>query len=149
MWVILNQINCDQLDQLVCAFLRELAPERLKALALDGKVVRSTRPDEKYDHKLNLFSALSHSQALVYNQVAVEDKSNEIPAVKTLLDPLDIDGVLVTADALHTQRETAQYIVQEKGAQYLFTVKDNQKGLRKRIDEALSGHSFSHSPSHG
>lgn len=48
-----------------------------------------------------------------------------------LLEPLDLDGTLVTADALHTQRETARYIVQEKGADYLFTVKDNQPELKK------------------
>lgn len=149
LWVILNKVDCDELDQVVCAFLRGLAPERLEALAVDGKVVRSTRADDGHDNKLNLFSALSHQYALVYNQVAVEDKSNEIPALKTLLDPLEIDGVLISADALHTQRESARYIVQEKGGHYIFTVKDNQPGLRKRIEDALSGRSFSLGPSHG
>lgn len=147
-WSILNQIDGDLLDQVVCAYLRDLSPVRLKALALDGKVVRSTRPDDEYDNKLNLFSALSHQYALVYNQVQIDDKSNEIPAVKTLLDPLEIDGVLITADALHTQRESARYLVQDKGAHYFFTVKDNQPGLRQRIEDALSGRSFSLGPSH-
>ena len=147
-WSILNQIDCDLLDQTVCAFLRDLSPARLKALAIDGKVVRSTRPDEEHDNKPNLFSALSHQHALVYNQVAIEDKSNEIPAIKTLLDPLEIDGVLITADALHTQRESARYIVQKKGAHYLFTVKDNQPSLRQRIEDAFSGRTFSLGPSH-
>ena len=46
-----------------------------------------------------------------------------------LLAPLSIEGRVVTADALHTQRETARFLVEEKGAHYLFTVKDNQKTL--------------------
>ena len=54
---------------------------------------------------------------------------NEIPALRELLDPLSIKGRVITADALHTQRETAHFLVEEKGAHYLFTVKDNQKTL--------------------
>ena len=55
--------------------------------------------------------------------------ANEIPALRELLDPLSIKGRVITADALHTQRETARFLVEEKGAHYLFTVKDNQKTL--------------------
>ena len=53
-----------------------------------------------------------------------------LPTVlRELLDPLSIEGRVITADALHTQRETAHFLVEEKGAHYLFTVKDNQKTL--------------------
>ena len=55
--------------------------------------------------------------------------ANEIPALRELLDPLSIEGRVITADALHTQRETVRFLVEEKGAHYLFTVKDNQKTL--------------------
>jgi predicted transposase YbfD/YdcC len=46
-----------------------------------------------------------------------------------LLAPLDLNGAVVTADALHTQHETARYLVEDKGADYLFTVKENQPTL--------------------
>jgi hypothetical protein len=147
-WELLNKIDNDELDQVVCGALRELQGDRPCAIAVDGKTVRSTQPDEQHDNKLNLFAALAHEQAMVQNQVAIDDKSNEIPALPELLAPLELDGVVVTADALNTQRESARHIVQDKGGHYLFTVKDNQRGLRKRIEQRLSGRTFSHSPPH-
>jgi hypothetical protein len=59
----------------------------------------------------------------------VAEKSNEIPAAQHLLRRLDLEGSLVTGDAMHTQTETARIVVQEKGGDYLFTVKGNQKGV--------------------
>ena len=62
----------------------------------------------------------------------VTRKSNEIPAAQVLLRRAPIEGMLVTADALHTQTETARVIVQERGANYLMTVKGNQPTNRGR-----------------
>lgn len=148
-WELLNKIEPDELDQVVCGALRELQGDRPEAIAVDGKTIRSTRPDEEQDNKLTLFAALAHRQAVVQNQVAIDDKSNEIPALPELLAPLDLDGVVVTADALNTQRESARHIVQDKGGHYLFTVKENQSGLRRRIEQRLSGRTFSLGTPHG
>ena len=60
-------------------------------------------------------------------------KTNEIPALRALLEPLNIKGKVVTVDALHTQKKTANYLVDDKEAHYLFTVKDNQPTLRADI----------------
>ena len=147
-WELLNHIDNDELDQLVGNVLRDLQGDRPEAIAIDGKTVRSTRPDETHDNKLNLFAALAHGKAVVQNQVAIDDKSNEIPALPELLAPLELDGTVVTADALNTQRESARHIVQDKGGHYVFTVKDNQQNLRKRIEQRLSGRTFSLSPPH-
>ena len=49
-----------------------------------------------------------------------------------MLEPVDLDGVVVTADAMHTQVDTAQWITQ-RGGHYLLTVKDNQKTLRRTL----------------
>ena len=65
-------------------------------------------------------------------QRRVSDESNEIPALPELLAPLDLDGALITADAMHTQRSTAQWII-SRGAHYLLTVKDNQPGLKREL----------------
>ncbi|MCC5851028.1 MAG: ISAs1 family transposase [Verrucomicrobia bacterium] len=146
---LLNRLDNDALDQVVCTALRELEGSGAEAIAVDGKTVRSTRPAPDQESKLVLFSALSHDRAVVGNQVKVADKSNEIPALPELLKPLDLDGCLVSADALHTQRESARHIVQDKGADYLFTVKDNQPELKKRIEAQFKGRFFSLGPSHG
>jgi len=59
-----------------------------------------------------------------------------------LLAPLDVKGRVVTADSMHTQRETARYIVEDKGVDYVFIAKENQKTLRQDI-EALQEEDFS------
>ena len=60
----------------------------------------------------------------------VKEKTNEIPAVRELLPRLELTGRLVSLDALHTQTHTARELVIEHGADYLFTVKGNQSGVR-------------------
>ena len=68
-------------------------------------------------------------------QRGVDVRTNEITQVKPLLEEVDITGALVTADALHVQKETARYLVEDKGADYLFTaVKDNQPSLFAALD---------------
>ncbi len=80
-----------------------------------------------------LVAAFGHNSSVVLNQVEVADKASELKAVKPLLDPLPLAGRVVTADALHTQIETARYLVEEKKAHYLYTVKDNQPTLKADI----------------
>jgi len=148
-WELFNAINREELDRVVGAILRALGNgHRPEAIAVDGKIIRSTRPDDEYKHKLNLFAALAHDQPIVQNQLAIDDKSNEIPALPKLLEPLDLDGVVITADALNTQRQSARHIVQDKGGDYLFTVKDNQPSLKKRIESLFEDSTFSLSPSY-
>jgi len=77
----------------------------------------------------------------------VAEKSNEIPATQALLRKADIEGALVTADALHTQTETGRIIVQEKGADYLFTVKGNQKTVADSVRQLKEGLEHAFSPS--
>ena len=67
------------------------------------------------------------------NQARAVADTNEIPTLPRLLAPLPLAGTIVTADALHTQAETAQFLVAEKRADYVFTVKDNQPTLREDI----------------
>ena len=77
----------------------------------------------------------------------VAEKSNEIPAAQELLKRVDLDGSLVTADAMHTQTETARIVVQEKGGDYLFTVKGNQKGVADNARQLHQNLSRAFSPS--
>lgn len=98
------------------------------AVALDGKTARGAS-NTKGGHKVHLFAALVHGTRAVIAQRGVDVKTNEIPQVKPLLDDLDLEGAVFTADALHTQKETARYIVEEKKADYILEVKGNQPTL--------------------
>ena len=97
-------------------------------LAVDGKTVR--RAATRGDRAPHLVAALTHDTGLVLGQVAVDTKSNEIPAMLDLLRLMDIRGLVITADAMHTQRDTATFIT-SRGADYVFTVKANQPSLRR------------------
>jgi hypothetical protein len=81
----------------------------------------------------HLLSALIHQAGIVVAQHPGGDKTNEIPRLQPLLDPLPLHGTVVTADALHTQTETARYLVEDKHTDYVFTVKENQPSLRQDI----------------
>jgi len=88
----------------------------------------------KYDSPLHIVSAQLAELGLTFGQWSVEGKSNEIPAVRELLDLLDISGCIVVADALNCQKETAKAIV-DGGADYLLNVKGNHENLRQDIED--------------
>jgi predicted transposase YbfD/YdcC len=69
---------------------------------------------------------------VVVGQVPVGAKTNEIPMLAGLLKVLDIADAVITADAMHCQRDTAQTI-RDRGGHYILTVKGNQPNLRKRV----------------
>lgn len=75
--------------------------------------------------------------------IITQDKSNEIPAARQLLDRLDIAGKITLTDAAHTQVETGQKILYEKGGDYLMTVKGNQPTLQKTLQDLFDKQIFS------
>jgi hypothetical protein len=90
-----------------------------RGLSVDGKAVRGViQPDGRAVH---LLAAMTHDVSAVLAQRDVAHKTNEITQLKPLLDPLELTGWAVTLDALHAQRETARYLVEDKGAAYVFT----------------------------
>jgi predicted transposase YbfD/YdcC len=103
----------------------------LVPIRVDGKTVRGARnPDGSQVH---LLAALAGDRGVVAAQTEVGAKTNEIPMIIPLLDGLSLDGAVVTADALHTQRATADY-VHGRSADFAFPVKDNQPGLFDALD---------------
>lgn len=100
------------------------------AVALDGKTLRGSR--KQGAPGVHLLSALSHHVGLTLAQQAVDDKTNEITQVETVLRQLVLKDRVVTMDALLTQRHVAQAIVDE-GGDYVMTVKENQPQLRADI----------------
>lgn len=128
---VLQRIDAESLDAHLSQWLLQHYPLAGRAIAVDGKTLRGARDFAK--RPPHLLSAILHQEAVVVGQIAVEEKTNEIPKLPQLLDPLPLQGAVVTADALHTQKETARYLVEDKQADYLFTVKDNQPTLRNDI----------------
>ena len=129
---VLHVVDAAEIDRRAGAWVAEQVQLQGKGLSIDGKTLRGSADGDKA--AVHLLSAIVHGSGTVVAQVAVGEKTNEIPRIKDLLDPLDIKGGVVTADALHTQRETARYIVEDKEADYVFTAKDNQPTLRSDIE---------------
>jgi len=127
-----GDIDVQELDRCTGEWMLRQQPLRPgKALALDGKVVRGSGEADK--PPVQLLSAIVHGSGTVVAQVAVASKTNEIPMAEPLLDNMDLGGVVVTADALHTQKKLASYLVDQKDADYVFTAKDNQPTLKQDI----------------
>lgn len=105
-------------------------PAGAGTLAVDGKSARGSRHGET--PAAHLLAAMTGSGQTL-TQLRVPDKTNEITCFAALLEPYDLTGVTVTADALHTQRDHARFLVETKKAHYAFTVKKNQKGLFEQL----------------
>ena len=128
----LQRLAPDRLDELVGAWmwLRTNVIDGRRVIAFDGKTLRGAR--DGAGNLTHLLAGLCHRTGTVLGQLEVGAKTNEIPLLRTLLDTMDIADVVVTADALHCQRGTAEYIT-GRGGHYIFTVKDNQPKLRKQL----------------
>ena len=98
---------------------------------VDGKTVRGARNAD--GSQVHLLAALAGARGVVAAQAEVGAKTNEIPMIIPLLDGMDLEGAVVTADALHCQRATAEY-VHGRGADFALPVKDNQPGLFDALD---------------
>ncbi|WP_308375897.1 ISAs1 family transposase [Streptomyces sp. ISL-99] len=131
---VLAQVDGDVLDRVVGSWLSARRPQAggrsLRAVAVDGKSLRGAA--RAHGRKIHLLSAVDHATAAVLGQVDVREKTNEITCFQPLLDDIDLTGTVVTSDAMHTQREHAEYLT-ERGAHYIVIVKGNQKKLRKQM----------------
>jgi predicted transposase YbfD/YdcC len=102
-------------------------------VAVDGKALRGTRHSSSDGQAAHLLAAIDQQARTVLAQTAVDGKTNEITAFAPLLAPLDLAGAVITADALHTQREHADYLVTTRNADYILVVKGNQPGLHAQL----------------
>jgi len=117
--------------------LVELSGGRL--LAIDGKSIRRSF-DHAWDKSgmAHMVSALVNQDGnrMVFGQIAVQDKSNEITAIPQLLELMDLKGAVVTIDAIGTQREIAGKII-EGGGDYVLPVKENQPALHQKVSALM------------
>jgi hypothetical protein len=107
-------------------------------IAIDGKAQRGSTPHVEDEQKAQLVSAQSQPSGRVLGTVAVEHKSNEIPAARALLEKLGpLDGKLLMLDALHPCQQTLRQAHQDNGADFLIPVKGNHPELEARAGACL------------
>lgn len=107
-----------------------------KQIAIDGKKQCGTAPKEKGPKGDYLLHAFVAENSLFVGQEKLKDKENEIPAIPRLIDGLEITGATLSIDAIGTQVDIAEKIV-DCGGHYFLAVKDNQPGLLTEIKDVM------------
>jgi predicted transposase YbfD/YdcC len=129
-------IDPDAFEQRFSAWtrtLRDAAIDR-EVVAIDGKTVRRSFDRARAQAPLHLVSAWASERGLSLGQRAVDGRSNEITAIPELLDALDVNGCILTLDAMGCQKEIAQRIL-AKQAEYLFGLKANHPTAFAAVQE--------------
>lgn len=124
--------------------LRDTDPE---IIAIDGKTSRRTHNRAKGREPLHLVSAWAARQRLVLGQQAIDEKSNEIKAIPLLLERLMLKGALVTIDAMGTQIEIAEKVI-EGGGDYCLALKGNHPVLHADVERFFADPEASKLPAH-
>lgn len=127
---IIKEIDTQKLHILFCEWMKNVVSDLTGVIAIDGKTARRTR--DKTKRPLHVVSAFSHECGLIIGQLACEEKSNEITAIPKLLDMLEINGCIVTIDAMGTQKDIAEKII-SKDADYILSLKENQKTMYRDV----------------
>ena len=139
---VLGRVDPDALDQVIGRWLADQQPPAprpawRRAVAVDGKTLRGSGHHQAA--QVHLLAVMDHTTGAVLAQADVEGTTNEITRFRPLLDRLDLADTVVTADALHTQREHADWLVTHQHAAYVLMVKANQSALHQQL-KALPWH---------
>lgn len=128
---ILNMVNPKSLELCLHGIFNnvfelniEVIPKE-RIVSIDGKTVCSTATMKEYEKPMHIVTALLVDNCVSLGQKVIESKSNEIPAVRELLDELNLKDAVVTIDALHCQKETIEKILYN-GGDYVVQLKANQ-----------------------
>ena len=132
------RLNPEQLQQCFMEWVRALV--RLshgEVIAIDGKTLRQSYNRSDGKGAIHRVSAWATQNRLVLGQRKVDEKSNEITAIPQLLRPLEVNGCIVTIDAMGTQTAIAQLIVEREG-DYVLALKDNQGNLFEDVQQIFA-----------
>ncbi len=128
------RINSQKFMEVFIEWIKEIV--KIKSggnISIDGKAVKSATDKINGGNVPYIVSAFLCDVGISIGQVKVDDKSNEITAIPDLLDLLDIEGCIITIDAIGTQEDIVNKIVFDKKAHYVLKVKDNQKQLMRDV----------------
>lgn len=129
---ILNLVDADAVGKAMSEVLQERFGTKGNVVAVDGKAVRSTSKDGHPHSALQILTAYMTENGVVLGQEAIHEKTNEIPVFQQMLEHPAIEGKVITADAMHCQRETCGRIVSKHG-DYVFGLKHNQPSLHEDV----------------
>ena len=115
----------------IVGIVQSLIKEKHNQIMIDGKAIKSTDAIKAIEKMMNIVTAYT-DRGISLLQKTVDNKTNEIPAVKELIDMLDVKGMIITADAMHCQKETAEKIV-NNGGDYVLQLKANQKSFYEDV----------------
>ena len=121
---VFAMLNPKWLSLSIVGILQTLIKEKPTQIMLDGKAIKSTDAIKSIEKMMNIVTAYTDT-GISLAQITVDSKSNEIPAVRELIDMLDIQGMVLTMDAMHCQKETMEKIVDNLG-DYVVQLKANQ-----------------------
>jgi predicted transposase YbfD/YdcC len=130
---LVNALDPDLFKACFTSWVATLQDADPDVVAIDGKTSRRTHARSKGREPLHLVSAWAARQRLVLGQEAIDEKSNEIRAIPLLLERLMLKGALVTIDAMGTQVEIAEKIL-DKGGDYLLALKENRPVLHADVE---------------
>lgn len=131
---VLDRLDPQQVEAVISQFFTQSSEPNV-TVTVDGKVLRGTIP-EGQTQGVHLLAAYTPERGVVLLQVEVEKQTNEITAATHLLDALDLSGRIVTGDAMFTQVDLCEQIVQA-GGDYVLPVKGNQAELRQTIADVF------------
>lgn len=135
-------IDPDQLHKAFSDWTASIVSKLNCVISIDGKTIRRSREKSSGLKAAHIVTAWAGAYSMALGQLKTEEKSNEITAIPKLLETLAISGCIVTIDAMGTQRQIAQKIV-DLGGDYILPLKDNQQTLRKEVEEYFQEEIFS------
>lgn len=125
---VFRRLDEQALEAVCLEWMRSAAGQVKGVVAIDGKTVRGATPAGSTRPALHMLSAWAADMGVLLGQCKVDGKSNEITAIPQLLKLLDLQGCIVTIDAMGCQKAIAQQIVQQS-ADYVLSLKANQRHL--------------------
>ena len=129
------QLDPEQLQSCFLSWIKTIVQlTEGEVIAIDGKTLRHSYDRGKNKGAIHMVSAWASQNRLVLGQVKVSEKSNEITAIPRLLKILEIQGCIITIDAMGTQKEIAQEIV-ERGGDYILSLKGNQGNIHPDVKQ--------------
>ena len=131
---VMSMLSPDDFSKCFMEWVKSLSKRISGIVAIDGKTLRSSFHDAESRDCLHMVSAWSVENGLVLGQVRTNEKSNEITAIPILLSLLDIEGCVVTIDAMGCQTEIAQKIL-DGGGNYMLALKGNQGNSHEAVEQ--------------